>query len=144
MVSWRFDSARPLHNSRITWQREVGMKLIRAKRKDEDADDYWVKVVTQLRRDFGCFYLGQPLTQQKFSEIIGCGVASVVRWETQGRRPPKNYRLLLRFLVYNRDLQERWWNAHCNYNETTDWLESIRQTHRDMHPRLEMLVEGDE
>jgi len=120
------------------------MKLPSQHHEDEEPDDYWVAVITQLRRDFGCFYLGQALTQQKFSEIIGCSISSVVRWEIKGWRPPKNWRMLLRFLVYNRDLQEQWWNAHCNFNETTDWREAMMQKHKSVHSEMEPLVENKE
>ncbi len=120
------------------------MKLPSQHHGDEEPDDYWVAVITQLRRDFGCFYLGQPLSQHKFAEIMGCGIASVVRWLKPDRRPQKHFRVLFRFLVYNRDLQERWWNATCNYNETTDWREAMMQKHKSVHSEMEPLVENEE
>ena len=112
--------------------------------RDEDYKDYWPTVVQQLRKDFGCFYLDKPLTQKKFAEIMGCGVATVVRWENEGRQPTNTLRRLMRFLVQNRELQEPWWNANCEHNETTHWREKMMKRHKDVHPRLEMLVEEHE
>ena len=39
---------------------------------------------------------------------------------------------------------ELWWNANCEHNETTHWREKMMKRHKDVHPRLEMLVEEHE
>ena len=69
---------------------------------------------------------------------------TVVGWENEGRQPTNTLRRLMRFFVQNRELQELWWNANCEHNETTHWREDMMKRHKDVHPRLEMLVEEQE